>query len=111
MRIVRTTALAALSLGVSATLLSLAGPAAAHTHNCVTGNEWKRVERGMTIERVHRIFDFDGDLRRKGRDPITNRPFMIRSYWTCKSPGSIWYVAYGRNDKQHPWRVTEKDQV
>lgn len=37
-----------------------AGPAAADTPGCVTKKEYRKVHRGMTKRRVHRIFDTRG---------------------------------------------------
>jgi len=65
---------------------------AAHTHNCVTRREYRRVENGMRKGEVHRIFDFPG------RQVSLEGNVEVRQYRVCDSwndaPGAHVRVVY-----------------
>jgi hypothetical protein len=80
-KLVAACALAVASVGVVA-------PAAhADTAGCVTKSEYRKVNKGMSKTRVHRIFDTDGRreaIARSGR--FTSE---IRTYRTCSRFSSV----------------------
>jgi hypothetical protein len=69
-----------------------AGPASADTPGCVTKSEYRKVHKGMTKKRVHRIFDNRG--HRQAFAQSGGHTAEIRGYRTC-SPFSAIAVSYG----------------
>lgn len=103
-KVTHAAAMAAVTVGM------LVGPAtlsADASHNCVTRGEYRRVERGMTKDRVHRIFDFRGrrdSLFRTGR-----RVDEFRSYRLCfGGRGSEAFINYDNYTHGRPLRVFSK---
>jgi hypothetical protein len=69
--------LGVISIGLLVLLGGLAAVPAAASQGCATKREFKRVERGMSRERVANIFETDGTLSfRSGQ-------FMNRDYKPC----------------------------
>jgi hypothetical protein len=64
----------------------------ADTPRCVSKHEFERVDKGMTITKVHRIFDTEGDGTALGA------PNQIRYYKTCRALGQVEviYSPWGR---------------
>lgn len=95
----RALAAAALSLGLSP--LVAVAPAQADTPGCVTRTEFSKVVRGMTMPRVHRIFDTRGVENFRGFGSTT------REYTPCtdREWGFV-NVSYERRGGL--WRVTSK---
>ena len=71
--------LVALAVVVVSTSPAAAELGGSDTRPCVTKREYRAVKVGMSMERVHRIFDTDGrfDSRHDG--------FTFRSYNACSS--------------------------
>jgi len=65
-----------------------AGPAAADTPGCVTKKEYRKVHKGMTRERVHRIFDTRGWFAGGGAGGFEH------GYRGCLPRGHVAYIAY-----------------
>jgi hypothetical protein len=85
-----------------------APPASADTPGCVTRAEFHHVAKGMTKERVRRIFDTTG----KRQELVTDRGFAaeIRTYHAC-SAHSLVTVAFDRKGRGKPFRVAAKYAV
>jgi hypothetical protein len=75
-----------------ATLLAIPEAAVADTPGCVTRAEFRKVNDGMSMRRVHRIFDTNGV---KAEAPIGRKQ---RWYDKCSSPVAVADVWY-RNDR------------
>lgn len=86
---------------VVAVLLStgaaVSASAQADTPRCVSRAEYARITPGMTITKVHRIFDFEGQLTGLGA------PNTLRYYDTCTGRGVVQVVFSPRD------RVVSKD--
>lgn len=54
--------LASFAVAVMATaeMVGFAAPASAHDHNCMSRTEYRKISKGMTKARVHRIVDTRG---------------------------------------------------
>lgn len=76
---------AATLVSVMATL-GVTTPAQADTPRCVSRHEYGRVVKGMTMTKVHRIFDIEGDLTGLGA------PNELRYYETCTGRGMVQVV-------------------
>ncbi len=76
---------------------TLVGPAAisaeADTQKCVTRAEYKRIERGFSIARVHHVFDTKGKFAYG-----TSGYGFTREYNPCKSRFGYVTVDYKRKD-------------
>jgi hypothetical protein len=91
------------SLGVMAPM----APAQADTPSCVTRKEYRKVHRGDTIKKVHRIFDIKGR-----QDAIAHSGgyhTQIRSYHTCSQWSAV-SVSFDRNGN-NPWKLSAKSAV
>lgn len=86
-------------LSLVALLASVGGTIVAHadTPRCVTRHEYSRVVKGMTMTKVHSIFDTAGDLTGLGA------PNELRYYKTCTGRGVVQVVFSPRD------RVVSKD--
>ena len=60
--------------------LMSASPASADTPGCVTKREFRGVEKGWSIERVHRRFDTAGRLE------FVSGAYKSREYRPCRHP-------------------------
>lgn len=63
-----------------ATLVVVAGPASADSPGCVTGAEFRRIDKGMTRMRVQRIFDTKGRSLFRNPGAVHN---SARTYRMC----------------------------
>ncbi|WP_231263280.1 hypothetical protein [Nocardioides alpinus] len=83
-----------------AVLLSLGGlpPSSADTPGCVSRHEYDRVAKGMSMTKVHAIFDTEGAETNLG-----GGSGELRYYDTCTGRGAI-QVGYNGRD-----RVTGKN--
>jgi hypothetical protein len=63
-----------------------AGAASADTPRCVSRHEYNRVVKGMTMTKVHKIFDIEGTLTGLGK------PNELRYYDTCTGRGVVQVV-------------------
>ena len=79
-RIAVTTLIAALVTAGAST------PADADTPRCVSRHEFDRVARGMTMTKVHKIFDTEGSETGLGA------PNEVRHYDTCGGGGMVQVV-------------------
>ena len=101
-----TGAVAASVLGLAGSLLAIP-TASADTPGCVTRAEYRKVQKGDTKARVHRIFDTTGHretIAHSGRYRTE-----IRSYDTC-SPYSAVSIAWDKTGTS-PWRLSGKSAV
>jgi len=64
----------------TATGLVVVAPPASATHDCVNKKEYKRVKKGMSKSRVHRIFDING------KQVSTGYGYEYRDYRVCTDP-------------------------
>ena len=80
-------------------LVSLGGtpPAQADTPRCVSRHEYSRVVKGMTMTKVHNIFDTAGDKTGLGA------PNQLYYYQTCTGRGMVQVIYTQRG------RVVSKD--
>jgi hypothetical protein len=108
------TALTGVLLAGSTTVVgttSLATPAEAHVRPCVSKAEFRKVERGFRIRRVHRIFDVRGtQYYFFGATPYS-RAEQGRQYRACThawrgGPHGTVYVDYRK--RRGTWRVISK---
>ena len=60
-------------------ILTAPSPATADTPGCVARTEFQQVHKGMTKNRVHRIFDTSGTLNSAARHEV-------RTYRACSRP-------------------------
>lgn len=88
---------AAILLLASAAGLGTAATASADTPRCVSRHEYGRVVKGMTMTKVHAIFDTAGDETGLGA------PNKLYYYDTCTGRGVV-QVVYNQRD-----RVVSKD--
>ncbi len=94
-KIVRLTASGAAGLALAlGSLVVATSPAAAaqDTPRCVTKKEYRKVHKGMTKKRVHRIFDTRG--RRDAFAQSGGHTAEIRSYRTCSRFSAV-SISYG----------------
>jgi hypothetical protein len=89
-------------LSLVAVLVSLGGTptAQADTPRCVSRYEYNRVVNGMTMTRVHHIFDIEGSATGLGL------PNLVRHYKPCTRNGlvQVTYSPQGRViDKSAQW--------
>lgn len=82
-----------------AALVSAAGgvSASADTPRCVSRHEYDRVAKGMTMTKVHQVFDIEGTVTGLGA------PNELRYYGTCTGRGVVQVVFSPRG------RVVSKD--
>ncbi len=82
-----------------AVLTSVGGATVAHadTPRCVSRHEYSRVVKGMTMTKVHSIFDTAGELTGLGA------PNELRYYKTCTGRGMVQVIFSPRD------RVVSKD--
>jgi len=108
MRDIRGAAVSALAVGLTAGLVTLAGPAgAADTPGCVTHDEFRRLESGMRTERVRNIFDSGAYVRMRDNDPDVVEPTLLIWYEKCRAAVPyVAYTEYTREGKDSPWRLT-----
>ena len=92
MRKIATVSLVALLMGLGAT-----PTANADTPRCVSRHEYGRIVKGMTMTKVHSIFDTAGDETGLGA------PNKLYYYDTCTGRGIV-QVVYNQRD-----RVVSKD--
>lgn len=101
------------TIAIAASVLTMAGsllttaPASADTEGCVTRAEYRKVHRGDTKARVHRIFDTAGH-----RDAISSSGGYrseIRSYHTCSRFSAV-SISWEKNGPS-PWRLSGKSAV
>jgi hypothetical protein len=85
---------------VSAALVSAGAvlPASADTPRCVSRHEYDRIAKGMTMTKVHKIFDTKGVETGLGGDSG-----QLRYYDTCTGRGVV-QVGFNENE-----RVTAKN--
>ena len=78
-----------------AALLAVGTPSVAHgdTPRCVSQREFTRVSTGMTMRKVHRIFDTRGSMTGLGA------PNAIRHYRPCGRRGGLVQVTYDSRDR------------
>lgn len=91
-------------------LLAAAPETAGASHNCVTRGELLRVTRGMTIFRVHRIFDTRGVFL--DREATGRRVDVWRGYplcWTARRAAVLNFDNY--TDPRHGLRMFSKTRV
>ena len=67
-------------------ILSAAPTAQADTPRCVSRHEYDRVAKGMTMTKVHQIFDIEGTVTGLGA------PNELRYYGTCTGRGMVQVV-------------------
>jgi hypothetical protein len=67
--------------------------AGADTPRCVSRHEYDRVAKGMTMTKVHQIFDFEGTETGLGGDSG-----QLRYYGTCTGRGVV-QVGYNERDR------------
>ena len=109
MRLVRSVAVMAMAVGVSAGLVAGAGPAVADTPGCVTRGEFRHVSDGMSIDRVHKIFDTNGDLIVRGGGAGIPRWKELRYVRCDNDPLFIsWAIVHYVERSDGTWRVTSK---
>ena len=97
----RTKFLAALAATAALTLSAPVTPAVADTDGCVAKAEFKKVSKGMRINRVHNIFDT------KGKQTMSGYGMQFREYKTCTNPQ--WgFVTVDYQKKGGVWKVTGK---
>ncbi len=94
-------AFASLAAGAVASfgLTVLATPAEAHTHDCVTRTEFRKIRNGFSLPRVHRIFDV------RGRFSYGGGGDMARDYNACGRFNGVTIYYERRNGV---WRVDDK---
>ena len=68
------------TLAVVVAPLAVAAPAQADTPRCVTKSEFRKVERGWQMKRVHRLFDAKGHL------VFQSGAYRTREYRSCHTP-------------------------
>ena len=92
---------AAVAATAALTLSAPVAPAVADTAGCVTKDEFKKVSKGMTMTKVHNIFDT------KGSQSMSGYGMQFRDYKACVKPSwSIVSVDYEKKDGV--WKVTGK---
>ena len=89
------------TVALAAAPLAVAAPASADTENCVSRLEFKKVQKGWSMKRVHRVFDVGG------KQYYFYSGYQGREYRACQSPEySIVNVDYVK--KAGVWRVESK---
>lgn len=78
--------LAAVTLIAVTAALGGAPTAQADTPRCVSRHEYNRVTKGMTMTKVHQIFDIEGTVTGLGA------PNELRYYGTCTGRGMVQVV-------------------
>ncbi len=93
--------IASLATGAVASfgVVAIAPPAEAHTHDCVTRSEFRKIRDGFSMTRVHRIFDV------RGRLGYAYDGFRSRDYNACGKYNGV-SVDYER--RNGVWRVESK---
>jgi hypothetical protein len=89
--------LAAVPLVAVVATLGATTPAQADTPRCVSRHEYSRVVKGMTMTKVHNIFDTAGDKTGLGA------PNQLYYYETCTGRGMVQVIYTQRG------RVVSKD--
>src|SRR5688572_6469633 len=92
--------LAAVAAAAALSLSAPAGPAVA-AEKCVTKTEYKKVEKGMKMTRVHNIFDS------KGSQTFIGYGMQTRDYKPCSDP-DFGFVTVDYEKKGGVWKVTGK---
>ena len=77
---------AAIVLGAALLSAAHGAPATADTPRCVSRHEYDRVEAGMTVTKVHNVFDTEGTATHLGA------PNELRYYLTCTGRGRVQVV-------------------
>ena len=95
---------------VSPALMTLSMPSVVHadTPGCVTRAEYRAVSRGMTMSRVHGIFDTTGT--RDAYSTSGGYAAQVRSYRACRAYSYI-SIAFDRNGYGKPFRLSAKSAV
>ena len=84
-RLIRPLAAAGAGLALAAAgVVVTAGPAAADTPGCVSKTEFRKLHKGMTRERAHRILDTNG--RQSYTYWISGDHYSGRDYRACTHP-------------------------
>ncbi len=104
-RMLRVT-LGSMALVLTATT-TLILPASADTPDCVTRAEYRKVHRGDSKPRVHRIFDVRG--KREAISSSGGYKSEIRSYRTCSRFSAV-SIAWEKKPNR-PWRLSAKSAV
>lgn len=106
-RITRTLAATASGLALAfGGLIVTAVPASADTPNYVSKAEFRRVHKGMTMRRVHRIFD----VRGKQTYYDSASPWWPAEQWREYSGRSRWsYIEVDYKKRRGVWRVSSKN--
>lgn len=93
--------LASLAAGAVASfgIVAAAPPAEAHTHDCVTRTEFRKIRQGFSMDRVHRIFDV------RGRFTSGGGGYVSRDYNAC---GRYNFVTVNYERRNGVWRVDSK---
>ncbi|MGH8869085.1 MAG: hypothetical protein ACRDYU_13970 [Actinomycetes bacterium] len=100
------------SAGLACSTLVIAAPTAeAHSVPCVTKYEFRKVFKGMSMARVHRIFDMRGTQdyyfsASAGYPAEQGRHYRACTHYWPGGPHGDVYVDYKRRDGV--WRVTDK---
>lgn len=93
--------IASLATGAVASfgVVAIVPPAEAHTHDCVTRTEYRKIRNGFSMDRVHRIFDV------RGRLSYGSSGYVSRDYNAC---GRYNYVSVSYERDNGVWRVDYK---
>lgn len=83
-------------------------PANADTAGCVTRSEFRKVDKGMTQERVRGIFDTNGRSTVIQTDPVTGVKRTKRLYITCGSGLTVRFAEVRYVKRSDSWRVSGK---
>lgn len=88
--------------------LGTAPAAVADTPGCVTKGEYKKVRKGMTVAKVHRIFDTKGKVTASGSSAGSR--WQFREYDPCVGDGWV-DVDYDKEHGDRGLTVTSKSMV
>jgi hypothetical protein len=89
-------------------LVGMPSVAQADTPGCVTRTEYRAVSRGMTMAKVHGIFDTTGT--RDAYSTSGGYAIQIRSYKACRAYSYI-SIAFDRDGYGKPFRLSNKTAV
>jgi hypothetical protein len=98
----KTLAFLAVAVMASVGMVGIAAPASAHDHNCMSRTEYRKITKGMTKARVHRIVDTRGFFSDGHAGGYT------RGYLRCSrvDGDATVYITYSA--MRTPHRVAEK---
>ena len=86
--------------------LTVAAPAQADTPKCVSKPEFKKVQKGWAISRVHRVFDVSGKQTSYMGGSAYYPASQSRDYKPCSS--QYGFVSIDYEKKSGVWKVTQK---